>query len=50
MEQLWSTLGKDILHDNDLDMQNAYEQAQQDEYEWQQKMLKENPPTPRVKK
>jgi hypothetical protein len=28
----------------------AYEQAQQDEYEWQQKMLKENSPTPRAKK
>jgi len=50
MEQLWSTLGKDILHDNDLDMQNAYEQAQQDEYEWQQKILKENSPKPRLKR
>jgi integrase len=38
-----------IIYD-DLNKQEALKELQQREYEWQQKMLKENPPAPRTKK
>jgi integrase len=38
-----------IIYD-DLNKQEALKEFQQREYDWQQKMLKENPPKPRTKK
>jgi len=38
-----------IIYD-DLNKQEALKELQQREFEWQQKMLKENPPKPRTKK